>query len=67
MSVDANLDVIRTLVVDENPVLCKVLLAFHRAVVRRERERVETNEGYFPGFGSKPAATAVILLGALLP
>jgi hypothetical protein len=34
-----NLDVIRTLVVDENLVLCKVLLASHRAVVRRERER----------------------------
>jgi hypothetical protein len=36
---DMNLDVIRTLVVDENLVLCSVLLAFHRAVVRRERER----------------------------
>jgi hypothetical protein len=68
MSVDTNLDVIRTLVVDENPVLCTVLLAFHRAVVRRERERVGTNEGYFfPGLRSKPAATTVIVLGALLP
>jgi hypothetical protein len=36
---DMNLDVIRTLVVDENIVLCRVLLAFHCAVVRRERER----------------------------
>jgi hypothetical protein len=36
---DMNLDVFRTLVVDENLVLCRVLLAFHRAVVRRERER----------------------------
>jgi hypothetical protein len=34
-----NLDVIKTLVVDENLVLRRVLLAFHRAVVRRERER----------------------------
>jgi hypothetical protein len=34
-----NLDVIRTLVVDENLVLCRVLLDFRRAVVRRERER----------------------------
>jgi hypothetical protein len=34
-----NLDVIRTLVVDENLVLGRVLLAFHRAIVRRERER----------------------------
>jgi hypothetical protein len=36
---DMNLDVIRTLVVDDNLVLCRVLPAFHRAVVRRERER----------------------------
>jgi hypothetical protein len=36
---DMNLDVIRTLVVDENQVLCRVLRAFHRAVVRRERQR----------------------------
>jgi hypothetical protein len=36
---DMNLGVIRTLVVDETQVLCRVLLAFHRAVVRRERER----------------------------
>jgi hypothetical protein len=28
-----NIDVIRTLVVDENLVLCRVLLAFHSAVV----------------------------------
>jgi hypothetical protein len=37
-----NLDVIRTLVVDENLVLCRVLLACHRAVVRRESESVST-------------------------
>jgi hypothetical protein len=34
-----NLDVIKTLVADENLVLCSVLLAFHRAVVRRKGER----------------------------
>jgi hypothetical protein len=34
-----NLGVIRALVVDDNLVLCRVLLALHRAVVRRERER----------------------------
>jgi hypothetical protein len=61
-----NLDVIRTLVVDENLVLCRVLLGFRRAVVRREREG-ERNEGQLPGLGSKPAATTVIVLGALLP
>jgi hypothetical protein len=34
-----NLDVIRTLVPDENLVLCRVVLAFRRAIVRRERQR----------------------------
>jgi hypothetical protein len=34
-----NLDVIRTLIVAENLVLCRELLAFQYAVVRRKRER----------------------------
>jgi hypothetical protein len=42
-----NLDVIRTLVVDDNIVLCRVLLAFHRAVVRREGERQRLTEDNF--------------------
>jgi hypothetical protein len=50
-----------------NLALRRVLLIFHRAAVRLERETVEINEGQLPGIGSKPAATPVIVLGVLPP
>jgi hypothetical protein len=62
-----NLDVIKTLVVDEKLVLCRVLpILPPRGSAKREGE-AETKEGQLRGLGSKPAATTVIVLGALLP
>jgi hypothetical protein len=61
-----NLDVTKTLVVDENLVRSRVLLAFHRGSATRAGE-AESHEGQLPGFASKPAATTVTVLGVLLP
>jgi hypothetical protein len=66
---DMNLDVIRTLAVDENlqrPYVEYFSPRLPRGSATREGE-VGIDEGQPPGLGSKPAATMVTVLGVLLP